>query len=359
MIMWRLGRLTPVIMAVFVATAPAAAVTYSYTVIDGPAAPDLAGTVVNAINNNGLATGYYVNAPMGPPGVYTSFITQADGQGFTSFSRPGYEQTGAAGINDAGDIVGVSVLHYGMGNGFVRSASGTYTDIVPTFGGTASAYSEALGINDGGDIVGFYTDTMPPSLDAIQAYSHGFLFSGGSYTAIDVPAIYGYGTQLFSINNAGIVSGDFLDNVYNAPHGFLYALGTGQFTLAPGPVTSIGAVNDLGAYTYSDLVPDPQNPLGYDAISYVSAGTMQSLVAVPNATSTQTQGLNNLGQVTGVFTDAGGAIHGFIATPVPEVATWMTMVMGFGAIGGAMRGHARRTRRAPRSLASRLPLPAE
>jgi probable HAF family extracellular repeat protein len=38
-------------------------------------------------------------------------------------------------------------------------------------------------------------------------------------------------------------------------------------------------------------------------------------IDVPGATLTQAFGINELGQIVGRFRDAGGASHGFLATP--------------------------------------------
>ena len=36
---------------------------------------------------------------------------------------------------------------------------------------------------------------------------------------------------------------------------------------------------------------------------------------------TQITGINNQGEITGFYTDAGGLAHGFVATPIPEPGT--------------------------------------
>ena len=59
----------------------------------------------------------------------------------------------------------------------------------------------ATGINDAGQIVGSYYDT--------SHNIHGFLKSGGSFTRIDVPgATYTYSS---GINNAGHIVGNYDD----------------------------------------------------------------------------------------------------------------------------------------------------
>ncbi len=322
------------------AAVPAAAAGYRIITIDGPASPALLGTVVDGINNHGLATGYYVLAgdPMlgQPPQSYVSFTVRADGSNFTSYTRAGHEQTGAAGINDAGTTAGVSVVTYRTGNGYIRTAAGAFTDIVPTFGGTASAYSEAIGITNAGEIVGFYTDTLPPDLNSIQAYSHGFILSGGVYTKFDVPAFAGFGTQLFSMNSSGVISGSFLDNVHGLPHGFIYDPMSGFSVPGTAPASSVGGINDHGDFGYAALSYDPFSPTGYDAAAYVNRGGVFTPLAIAGAFSTEIQGINNHADVTGYYLDASG-IHGFIAQAVPEPASWAMLIAGFGLVGALQR----------------------
>jgi hypothetical protein len=337
-----IGAIAGAVIAVgaLAAGGSAQATAYAFVTIDGPASPNLLATVVNGVNNHGLATGYYILAgdpSMGQqPTNYIGFTVQANGSGFASFVRSGYQQTGASGINDAGDIVGVSVLTNGLGSGFLRAPGGTFTDIDPALGGLPSVYSEAIGINGAGSVVGYFTSILPPNLNVIQDYSHGFILSGGVYTQFDVPAALGFGTQLYSMNSSGMITGSFLDNTYGLPHGFLYSPSTGLSVPGFSFVSAVGGVDEAGDFTYTALSYDPLSPLGYDAAAYRVTGGVYDPIAVPGAFSTQAQGLNDRGQVTGVYLDATG-VHGFIATPVPEPRSWALMLIGLGALGAGLR----------------------
>jgi hypothetical protein len=335
--------------AIGLVMATPAAAGYRITTIDGPSSPALLGTVVDGINNNGLVSGYYVLAgdPMlgQPPQNYVGFTANTDGSNFTSFSRAGHEQTGVSGINDAGTTVGVSVLTYGTGNGFVRTADGSFTDIVPTFGGVPSAYSEAIGINNAGDIVGFYTDVVPPSLDVIQQYSHGFTLKNGVYSQFDFPALIGFGTQLFSINDSGTITGSYLDNDYGLPHGFVFSPYAGFVVPSIGGefASSVGAVNAAGSFGFATLSPNPLSPTGFAATAYVAKGNLfdgsgvsYTPFDVPGAFSTEIFGINNRNDLTGYFIDGSG-IHGFVAQAVPEPASWAMLIAGFGLVGAMQR----------------------
>jgi hypothetical protein len=327
------------------------ATSYTYVTIDAPAAPNLLGTVVTSINDAGLAAGYYVlggDVSQGEaPQNYHAFTVNADGTGFTNIDRAGYWQSGAAGINNAGAIVGVSVSYTGIGTGFLRAADGSFTDIDPV--SLNSVYSEAVGINNAGAIVGYYTDILPPSLDQIQAYSHGYVYSGGSYSQLDIPVGIGFGTQLNSINSFGVITGSYLDYGF-VPHAFIYDLTSATFSyldasgLSPTPSalpTQIGQLNDAFAFPVSVVSYNPMSPVGFDATSFISSAGTLSPLAVPGAATTSGFGLNLRGQATGFYVD-GMAVHGFIASPTPEPASWAMMIVGFGAIGWSSRRRMKR-----------------
>lgn len=326
--------------------ASAGATSYNYVTVDAPGTPNLLGTVVTGINNGGSATGYYVvggDPSQGQaPQNYHAFTVNSDGSGFANIDRPGYWQTGASGINDSGSIVGVSVSYTGIGTGFLRAADGSLTDINPTT--LSSVYSEAIGINNAGAVVGYFTNTLPPSLDQIQAYSHGFIYSGGTYSQLDVPVAAGFGTELDSINSYGVIGGSYLDYSF-APHAFVYDLTSATFAylgatgLSASPSslpTQIGQLNDAFAFPASVVSYDPTSPVGFDAVSFIVLGGTITPFGVPGADTTSGFGLNLSGQTTGFYVE-GQSVHGFIANPVPEPASWALMLAGFGTIGWSSR----------------------
>jgi hypothetical protein len=318
---------------------PACATSYSYIVVDTPATPGLLATVVTGINNVGLATGYSITAGPGPLGTYAGFTVNTDGSNFTPFTRPYSSQTGASGLNDLGQITGVSVDGYGNGVGFLRSADGTsYTNINPNDGGLPTAYAEAIGIRNDGTIVGFYADHVGATPAETQVYSQGFIYSAGVYSEFTVPLALGFGPQLVSINMSNVISGNLI-GVDMLPHGFLYSDLFG-FVLPAGPAPSqIGTVNDFGSFPLALLSYDPLSPFGYGADSYVVSGSDYARIAPHGALGTQALGLNNRGQVTGVFYDLTG-VHGFIASPTPEPSSWAMMLAGFGLLGASLRRRA-------------------
>ncbi|MGI4881404.1 MAG: PEPxxWA-CTERM sorting domain-containing protein [Janthinobacterium lividum] len=340
-------------LAVALAVASPATAGYRYTTVDGPTdgAP-LLGTVVTSINDSGLATGYYVTDDgAGGPGTYTGFTVNRDGSGFASFTRAGYAQTGAAGIDNAGDITGVSVTSLGQGTGFVRSgADGSYADIDPNLDpsfGAVSLYSEAIGINNFGAVTGYYTTDPAATVGTLAQYAHGFIEYGGVYTQVDVDPLDGYGTQVTSINDLGLFTGTYLDN--SADHfshpfigifepglgGLIISLDTDPFGA---PSSSIGNITDNLYTTYNSLYPCPCSPTGFYSAAYildVAYGGAEP-IEVPGAFFTNVFGINQSTDVTGFYYSDTG-LHGFVAAWVPEPASWLLMIAGFGLTGVMLR----------------------
>ena len=115
---------------------------------------------------------------------------------------------------------------------------------------SATSFIEAFGINASDQIVGFYDNTQ----------RHGFLYSGGTYTTLDVP-MTSY-TEADGINDLGHVVGTY--QAGGKFHGYIYRNGT-----------------------YATL----DDPLG--------------------TVETVAQGVNNADQVVGYYIGSNGVFHGF------------------------------------------------
>ena len=136
---------------------------YSFTTIDVPGAVD---TGPSGINDSGQIVGGFDDGRVGH-----GFLLDTSGS-ITTIDVPGATSTGASGINDSGQIVGLFDYATGNTHGFFLDVGGRFTTIdVP---GASETF--AVGINNSGQIVGYF---------GAIGY-HGFLYTGGSFTSIDV-----------------------------------------------------------------------------------------------------------------------------------------------------------------------------
>jgi probable HAF family extracellular repeat protein len=117
--------------------------------------------------------------------------------------------------------------------------------------------AQAYGINNRGDIVGTYVDS--------NNVQRGYLYSNGTSTTLNAPAgVLPYNTQAFGINDNGQIAGEIFLSGSNSQNVNAYVYSNGTFTTLSAP---------FGSHTY-----------------YAS-------------------GINNSGQVVGIFF---GAPQGFL-----------------------------------------------
>lgn len=206
----------------------------AFSTIDYPGALQ---TEVEAINKKGELVGDFEDASGNVHGFKLA------GKTYTQLDYPGItSSTVALGINASGEIVGI----YDNPNhtGFLLSG-GTYTSIaVP---GAVYTYTE--GINKYGVIVGYYFDT--------SGNSHGFTWNKGTVTTID----YGNGypnTYLASIDDSGVIVGGYgswmtVGSIsYPWEHGFLYSGGT--FSAFDAPFGDVVITSPFGMNNKGEIV---------------------------------------------------------------------------------------------------------
>jgi probable HAF family extracellular repeat protein len=202
---------------------------------------------------------------------------------FTRIDVPGSTSTQAYGINDSSQILGVVA-----GHGFLYS-DGTFTAI-----DYPGAYTVPHGINDSGQVVGSFYDGA----------NHGFLYSSGTYTTVDYP---GAGlTSLNGINDSGQIVGQSIFN--GAEHGFLYSGAAFTTIDYPGaPDTEAWGINDSGQI----VGVAPQRLAGGDH-GFLYSGGVFTTIDHPESCCTFAQGINDSGQIVGWFHDQAFAIRGFL-----------------------------------------------
>lgn len=186
----------------------------AYTSIRFPGAGQ---THCRGINTAGDITGYYTvnNADNGDVNRH-GFLLHAGV--FTSINYPGAKYTEAWRVNDSGQVLG----RYIGGDGnfhLYLLVNGTFTSIdYPGALQTAPGeFSHLGGLNNNGDMVSDYCSSGKCVLSTVGEI-HGFLLSGGAFTALDVPG--SAATVAFGINDLGNIVGAYQDSSFRI-HGYL------------------------------------------------------------------------------------------------------------------------------------------
>ncbi len=177
--------------------------------------------------------------------------------------------------NPAGTVAGYYVDNQTIFHGFLRAPDGTITSFDPPGSGKLNGSSQGtlpLSIDTAGNIVGQFQDE--------NYLFHGFLRAvDETFTVIDAPNAGTQGSQgtvAGSINSLGVIAGYYID-ANNVFHGF---------ERAPG-----------GAITTFD---DPSGGTG------TYQGTIESYTE---------QGINNVGEIIGIYVDSNNTDHGYLRSP--------------------------------------------
>jgi hypothetical protein len=222
--------------------------------------------------------------------VLLCLLVRGGGQAKADYLFTTLDGVAATGINDSGDIVGSYVL------GSYLYSGGSYTPInVPT--SLALPLTGARGINNARQIVGYYDDA-----DGV----HGFLLNGGTYTRIDVPG--SVRTFAYGLNNAAQLVGTYQIGSDTGPQlGFLLSGGNFNTIRVPGAsLTTLTGINDhsqvVGTYRTGEFT----NIEGF----LLSQGESTAIHS-PGSRDTLPFGVNNAGHIVGWYDD-GTTTHGFL-----------------------------------------------
>ncbi|WP_308911798.1 PEPxxWA-CTERM sorting domain-containing protein [Pseudokordiimonas caeni] len=361
------------------------AVTYSLALIDDfPGGYDH--SYAYGINDAGQVVGYSSSASGQRAFLWEDGVMTDLG---VLLGEAGYSR--ANGINNSGQIVGVSGSASGQ-RAFLWE-DGVMTDLGDLPGGWDR--SEAFAINDAGQIVGSsYTGA-----DTGNGKLHAFLWEDGIMTDLGALASRAESSQAYAINNAGLIVGEsdaglagdhavIWENGVLTDIGSLPDIGTGVNALATG-INNLGQVIgastiasteyeyraffwddgeiiDLGdfpggdnyswAYGINDagqvVGSSPSATEGGSAFIWERETGMVDLndliVSDLDYTAGIAMAINEVGQITGwgTYRDGSGESfrRSFVLTPIlgpiggiPEPATWLMMIMGFGITGLAVR----------------------
>ena len=288
------------------------------------------------LNNFGAITGYYLDAN----NVFHGFVRSPGGK-FTNFQAPGADTTAQDfngtlpnAINDAGAIAGE---YYDVNNeehGFLRSPEGKFTTFdVP--GGTAGTNSP-IALNLEGAIVGYYLDQSGGFQGFLRKPDGTFETWTGPGGCVTSPSVGCFGTAAFGINVFGFIAGASEDNSGNFVDRGLIRSPSGKFTTytvptagtgpyqgtgSPGssaPINVFGAV--AGYYIDSNNVVHGylRSPLG-EIATYDVPGERPQGIGCFNDCSI---GLNDFGVITGYYLDANNVYHGFVRNPKGKVTSF-------------------------------------
>ncbi len=252
------------------------------------------------INDEGLATGAYVDPVTGG---WTSFVLES-GHLTTGIEIHGSTDT----ILGPANIWGVESGNYGNETNqrpvFRDIARGTYAPL-PEIPGMP--FNEDNGCNDFGHAVGVAYVSGDINLGG-NGNGTNWFWDGRHYSFFSVPGAT-YGASVGGLNDWDQISGYYVDGT-GTPYGFIKD-GTNYTTLAaPGAAYTIGgSINNEGVVTGLYVNPDTSHH-GF----IWSKGQFFTVDAnVPGSIGTEWIGINDDGDLAGIYFDASHAAHAVIA----------------------------------------------
>lgn len=267
----------------------------------------------DALNSSYLGIKLFVASPAGQLAYYQLPFADID------TTHPFYES--AAGMDNAGDVVGIWTDTDGRTHGFERLAGGQITAINdPSASGVSNAGTLVEGISPGGTIIvgGYYDSNLA---------LHGFLLQGGKFTTYDVPGAAG--TEL-TFDNRGTYGGYYVSST-GAMFGFYVQNGQLHTVAAPGEANPpAGSGTELIGMRPDGTLYGDVFPAGAPAYAFSVAGGTYSTIKDPEEVGTTALDgtaincVSATGVVVGGYTytagtsTVGGLVTAFIATPTTQ-----------------------------------------
>jgi hypothetical protein len=316
------GRLATIaVLVAMMQGASARAGGYTFVTLDDPNADH--GTFAAGINDAGAVVGHFV------VGLTNEGFLYQNGQ-YTTIQVNGLNAT-LTSINNAGTIAGFYSDAAGI-HGFTLTSGGTVTTIDDP---NAVNGTEVTGINNKGDVVGFYYDS------AVTA--HGFSLINGVFKTIDYSGAGtgpGAGTFAQGINDSDLIVGGVIGGT-SGGIGFTYNGTNFTKVRVSGAISTFaGGINDAKALV--GYFNDSSGQHGF----VDNGGQFTTLDAPGNNLSTRAFGINASGTVVGYYLDSNFHAHGFVATPaaVPEPGTLTLAAIAAASLLAARLGRAERHR---------------
>ena len=276
------------------------------------------------------ATGQVVVNSLGfSPGVGTysyAYISGPNGVGMTDLGSLGGGGSSAKGINDAGQVVGMSLTGPGEQLAFITGPNGVGMTDLGSLGGGGSS---ANGINDAGQVVGYSnTDQLRQKEPGEGAGErHAFITGPHGVGMTDLGTLDGsYFSVANGINDAGRVVGNSTTAVWDEQHAFITGPnGVGMTDLGTlgGSESIANGINEAGQVVgHSDTAAGVQHAF-ITGPNGVGMTDLNSLINVPGIILTDVTAINNHGQIlaTGVM------------GVVPEPETYAMLLAGLGLLG--------------------------
>lgn len=283
---------------------------YDYQQIDYPGQIQ---TQVFGINDSGDVVGVGVD-----PDNFSFVYDSMDGTITDVAPADGYDSTSVLGINDAGDMVGSVRNAGGQTDGFIRDADGTYT-IFSYPDGVSNTFPR--GVNNKGLVSGFRR------LPAAGSFLGGFVYDPKTETFTDIDIAPNSQVIAQGINSRGEVVGNARIFPHSDPcgtgvanYGWIRARdGSIRYFTVNGQYTSVRGINDAGL-----IVGQTDDPFTFERKGFVVKAPKSNcesivvdtneLLDFPGSEYTFAEGITNAGVIVGLFLDALGHYHGFIAT---------------------------------------------
>ncbi len=282
------------------------------------------------INNRGVIAGYFGSGAQGHPNKGYQLILSRHGSRFRNENFPKSVQTQVTGLNNRGVTVGFwsdmnNASQMNDNFGFYAVRGHFHRVNFPTMHNAKPPVNQLLGVNDANIAVGFYTDA--------NGNNHGYRYNIARhrhrYRSITIRGA----TSLTAaaINNMGDVAG-FFTGSGGVTKAFLMRPGRHATKLAYPHATMTQAlgVNDAG-----EVVGVYQTGNGNSAkmhgFTWTSRHGFKTVDDPHGRGATTINGVNDAGDLVGFYTDAAGNTHGLLrarghyrALPAPPVPMRMS-----------------------------------